>query len=88
MRSIVTLLFVFLSSNFCAGHNHGTTVSSDHLNPDEIAVYRAVIMDYLKDSKASLNVANVTVPLDTPKSLNDGGCVPSFGLEELIQILG
>ena len=81
MRSIFAILFVVLSSNFCAGQNPGTKVSNDHLNPDEIAVYRAVIMDYLKDSKASLNVANVTVPLDTPESLNNGGCVPSFGLE-------
>jgi hypothetical protein len=82
MRSIYAILFVALSSSVCAAQNAGMALSRDRLTPDEIAVYQAVIMDYLRDSKGSLNVANVTVPLVIPDSLIAGGCVPSFGLEE------
>lgn len=41
-----------------------TKISDEPLTADQIAVYRAVLRDYLKDSDGSLNLANITEPLD------------------------
>jgi hypothetical protein len=39
-------------------------VSDEPLTAEQIAVYRAVLTDYLKGSDGELNVANMTEPLD------------------------
>ena len=41
-----------------------TTVSAVPLTTEQVAIYRTVLEDFLKDSKDRLNVANKSEPLD------------------------
>lgn len=40
----------------------------------QVAVYRALLQDYLSDSADTLNLANTTEPLEPPSASFDGGC--------------
>jgi hypothetical protein len=65
MRLICSTL-VFLSLSFSAVSQEDPPkpkVSDQPLSTDQIAVYRAVLNEYLKGSEDGLNVANLTIPL-------------------------
>jgi hypothetical protein len=49
-------------------------VSDDPLTTEQIAVYRAVLEDYAKDSKGALNAADKTYPLKQAAEGLDEGC--------------
>jgi len=57
------------------------TLSTEPLTSDQIAVYRTVIADYLKDSNALLNVSSTTEPLDQSDPFFDRACVTNIDLE-------
>jgi hypothetical protein len=50
------------------------TLSNEPLTNEQLAVYRAVLGNYLKDSDGKLNLANRTDPLDRSR-LSDGRCM-------------
>jgi len=53
-------------------------VSKDALSDEQMAVYRAVLNDYMKDSSGgTLNLSNKTYPLELDK-----GCVEGFKMEQ------
>jgi hypothetical protein len=56
-------------------------VSSDPLSSEQIDVYRAVLEDYKKDDDSTLNLANITVPLDQFGSYFDKPCTKGIKLE-------
>lgn len=49
-------------------------VGSESLTKEQIAVYRAVLQDIQKDSKDTLNLANMTESIRQPNGLFDGSC--------------
>lgn len=49
-------------------------VSSESLTKEQVAVYRAVLQDFLGDSKDTLNLANTTEPLEQPAAPLGRGC--------------
>src|SRR5271170_1968851 len=51
------------------------TMTDTVLTTDQIAVYRAVLRDYLRASDGALNLANVTEPIDE----SDGSCFKGIG---------
>jgi len=50
------------------------SVSKDPLADEQVAVYRAVLQDYLKDSKDSLNLADKTEVIEGAWTSFDGTC--------------
>lgn len=66
MRRIWMLVPCLILSSYAATQDQKSEpkISDEPLTADQIAVYRAVLRDYLKDSDGSLNLANVTEPLD------------------------
>jgi len=58
------------------------TLSDVPLTGEQIAVYRALLTDYLTKSTRVLNLANVTEPLDV-ESIDsaDNTCLKGFGAE-------
>jgi hypothetical protein len=50
-------------------------VSNNSLTSEQIEVYRAVLSDYLKGSDGTLNLANLTVPMEDPHE----GCFDQMG---------
>ena len=56
-------------------------VSNEPLTVEQVAIYRAVVLDYLKDSKSWINLANQTAPLHLEGPTASGGCNPGFDLE-------
>jgi hypothetical protein len=56
-------------------------LSNDGLTSEQIAIYRAVLIDYLKDSKGWINLSQKTVPLHLEGPTATGGCKPGFDLE-------
>lgn len=66
MRRICPTL-VFLSVSLCVVSQEDAPkpkVSDESLTTEQIAVYRAVLKEYLNGSDDGLNLANLTVPLD------------------------
>jgi len=65
-EAIRRLAVILILSPLAAAQGDGPRpiVSSDPLTAEQIAVYRAVLEDYTKDSKGVLNVADRTEPLD------------------------
>lgn len=57
------------------------TLSKDPLTQEQIAVYRAVLADYLKGSEGTLNLANKTSPVERSGSFWPEDCVKSLELE-------
>jgi hypothetical protein len=52
-------------------------VSKDALSDEQLAVYRAVLNDYVKDSRGTLNLSSKTYPL-----VVDEGCTQGFKREQ------
>ncbi len=76
----VCFIVMFLSVSFCAVSQEDTLrpkLSDESLTTEQIAVYRAVLKDYLKGSDGSLNVANMTEPLDQ----SDKACFKGMELD-------
>lgn len=48
--------------------------SSESLTREQVAVYRAVLEDYLSDSADTRNLANTTEPSESSSASFDGGC--------------
>jgi hypothetical protein len=57
------------------------SVSRDPMTDEQIAVYRAVLQDYLKDSKDSLNLADKTEVMEGGWTSFDGTCPKNRDLE-------
>jgi len=75
----VWVTMIFLSVPFCAVSQEDAPkpkVSDEPLTAEQIAVYRAVLRDYLKGSDGGLNLANMTEPLDQ----SDKSCFREIGL--------
>jgi hypothetical protein len=67
-----------------------TTVSAVPLTTEQVAIYRTVLEDFLKDSKDRLNVANKSEPLDESGPFSGGACVQEFHIEvskDLTQVI-
>jgi hypothetical protein len=60
------------------------SVSKDPLTDEQVAVYRAVLQDYLKDSKDSLNLADKTEVLEGAWTSFDGSC-PKNHVQDVTQ---
>ena len=56
-------------------------VSKDPLTKEQIAVYRAVLNDYLREDKSPLNLNSETEMFDGSRDSFDEGCVKGFDLE-------
>lgn len=56
-------------------------VSTEPLTAEQVAIYRAVLLDYVKDTKQWLNLADTTGPLRLSGPTAAGGCDPGFVLE-------
>jgi hypothetical protein len=56
-------------------------ISDVLLTPEQIAVYRAVLKDYLKGSEGALNVANRTELFDQTGPMSDKACISGIRLE-------
>lgn len=70
---------LILSASFCAMSQDDTPkpkVSEEPLTTEQVAVYRAVLSDYLKGSDGELNLADMTEPLDR----TDNACLEGIGL--------
>ena len=70
------LTMTFLSVSFSAVSQEETPkpkVSDESLTTEQIAVYRAVLRDYLRGSDGALNLANMTEPLDQSNKSCFGG---------------
>lgn len=70
----VWITMIFIAVTFCAASQESTPkpeVSRDSLTSEQIAVYRAVLTHYLKDSDGALNLADTTQPLDQ----SDKACI-------------
>lgn len=76
LHLIWVLIFAFPLSAVAQDDQKKPEVSKDPLTPEQLAVYRAVLADYIgTDGDASLNLARQTVPLDPSDSKN---CVKSI----------
>jgi len=58
-----------------------TTLSPDPLTTEQIAIYRAVILNYLRDSKDKLNIADTTESPDQD-ALDDTACVKGLDVDK------
>lgn len=70
-RLLVGLLIVSSLQVVAQENAPKATISDAPLTNEQIAVYRAVLTDYLKESEGALNLANVTVPVEGA----DGECL-------------
>ena len=59
-------------------------VSKDPLTDEQVAVYRAVLLDYLKDSKDSLNLSDKTRAMEGAWTSFDGSC-PKNHVQDVTQ---
>ena len=59
-------------------------VSKDPLTDEQVAVYRAVLLDYLKDSKDSLNLSDKTRAIEGAWTSFDGSC-PKNHVQDVTQ---
>jgi hypothetical protein len=79
MRMPTTLMLAFTFGAICAvaqGQSQKTKASKDTLSDEQLAVYLAVLKDYMKDSRGSLNLSIKTYPL-----VVDEGCSKGLKLE-------
>lgn len=56
-------------------------ISKDALNAEQLAVYRVILSDYLRDSPGKLNLSNKTYPFELDDLFFDKGCVKGIKLE-------
>jgi hypothetical protein len=84
MRVMCVLLMASFALSITAETQEDTPkpkVTKTPLTVDQLAVYRAVLEDFMKDSDGSLNLADKTVPLDQAGPLSDEECVKRLKLE-------
>ena len=80
MRLATALMLVFTFDAICAvpqGESSKPKVSKDAVSDEQLAVYRAVLNDYMKDSRGTLNLSTNTYPL-----VVNEGCAQGFKLEQ------
>ena len=80
MRLATALMLVFTFGAICVvpqDESPKPKVSKDALSDEQLAVYRAVLNDYMKDSRSTLNLSSKTYPL-----VVDEGCAQGFKLEQ------
>jgi hypothetical protein len=56
-------------------------VSKEPLTDEQIAIYRAVLRNYMKESYGALNVSNRTEPLQLSRRFVDKDCIKGIALE-------
>ncbi len=61
-------------------------VGKSPLSAEQVAVYKAFFDCRMKEFQGSLNVANVTIPLDISDSEAKSGCLESVKLENLAEL--
>jgi hypothetical protein len=67
---LITILLVLASTGVAQENAPKPRVSDVPLTTEQIAVYRAVLRDYLNGSDGALNLAKITEPIDE----SDGTC--------------
>src|SRR5438445_103836 len=80
MRLATAMMLVFTFGAICAvpqDESPKPKVSKDALSDEQLAVYRAVLNDYMKDSRGTLNLSSKTYPL-----VVDEGWAQGFKLEQ------
>lgn len=80
MRLATALMLVFTFGAICAvpqDESPKPKVSKDALSDEQLAVYRSVLNDYMKDSRGTLNLSSKTYLL-----VVDEGCAQGFKLEQ------
>ena len=84
LKSFVTLGICVLTVGTGAQTNTPTPkISSEPLTAEQIEIYRAVVNDYIKETRnAALNVSNKTSPLDLTGPLFEKGCMQGIDLEK------
>jgi hypothetical protein len=55
-----------------------STISTDALTPEQVAIYRVVLKEYIKGSDGVLNLADKTDPFDESNLPNDESCFQEF----------
>ena len=70
----LALLATLASAAVLTAQDKVPRVSTDQMTDEQLAIYRAVIQDYLEDSKDPLNLANKTEPIEGAGKSFDGGC--------------
>lgn len=77
MRRATALITTFISGAICLAQSEPPKpVNNEALNAEQLAVYRAILNDYMKDSRGTLNLASKTYASEA-----DEGCVKGFKLE-------
>lgn len=81
MRMIRQFVLVALAVSAAVAQKHSKDpdFSEDPLTADQIAIYRTVLQDYVKDEDRGLNVADTTQSIDEP--IFEQGCLQSAGVE-------
>jgi hypothetical protein len=80
MRLATTLMLAFTFGAICTVAQDEPPkphVSKDALSDEQLAVYRVVLNDYMKDSRGTLNLSTKTYALEV-----DEGCAKGFKLEQ------
>ena len=80
LATAIMLAFVFSFGGTLVMSQDGPPkpkVSKDAMTDEQLAIYRAVLNDYMKDSRGGLNLAKKTYPLEF-----DTGCVQGFRPEQ------
>ena len=84
MRKIAVLLIMSAVLSVSQDQQPKPRLSKDPLSDEQVEVYRTFLRSYLNgDDAQSLNIANVTVPLnEEPGELREGkGCLRGIALE-------
>lgn len=85
MQVLCVILWGSLVLSFCAVAQTEAPkpkLSDEPLTAAQLAIYRVVLKDYVKDSKKVLNVANKTEPLDLSHMLVDKTCTEDLKVDE------
>ena len=85
MRVAITLALAFTFVSFCAfaqEQSKKPKVSTNLLTDEQLAVYRAVLKDYTKDSPGNLNLSSKTYPMKL-----DEGCAKGIKPERMESVV-
>ena len=83
------VLALTVSSQSLGSGKQKSTKSTTPLSADEVAIYRAVLRQYVSHQAGSLNVSATTYPLDSTSPINhvsDGECLKGITLENLDKV--
>lgn len=84
MRKLCLLCAVVVAFSFLAmaeDKQPKPKLSKDPLTTEQIAVYRAVLTNYMQGGKGTLNLANKTEPLEMSGPFSNKDCAKSLELE-------